>query len=93
MITSWPGTGLNSFLLLGWQAPEVKLVVLYALESALIGESESKNEYGLLRNHEYTVVEFELVENRSGEEIQLVRLRNPWGFGLVHHTVPYQPVT
>ena len=63
--------------------------VKYAHESALIGESESKNEYGLLRNHEYTVVEFELVVNRAGEEIQLVRLRNPWGFGYVKKTQSY----
>ena len=65
-----------------WRLEKVK----YAHESALIGESESKNEYGLLRNHEYTVVEFELVVNRAGEEIQLVRLRNPWGFGYVWNT-------
>jgi len=58
-----------------------KLNENYIMTSALIGESESKNEYGLLQNHEYTVVEFELVVNRSGDEIQLVRLRNPWGFG------------
>lgn len=84
MVRLWPKTfrlkesGLNSSR---WYM--VVRIVEYAYKSALIGESESKNEYGLLRNHEYTVVEFELVVNRAGEEIQLVRLRNPWGFGYV----------
>jgi hypothetical protein len=36
-------------------------------------------EMGLLTNHAYTIISIHTVTSRSGEEVKLLKLRNPWG--------------
>ena len=36
---------------------------------------------GLYAGHEYSLLKLELVRNKSNKVIQMVHLRNPWGYG------------
>ena len=48
--------------------------------SSSVGENEQVDEYGVVAGHAYSLLE--IIEFRDmGEDVRLLRLRNPWGQG------------
>lgn len=46
-----------------------------------MGEAVSNKDQGLVSNHAQSLISVHEVKDGTGKEIQLVRLRNPWGTG------------
>ena len=43
------------------------------------GGGESRTETGLIRGHAYSLTGVALAQMDSGDEVALIRVRNPWG--------------
>ena len=54
------------------------------------GQGENRNDEGVISGHAYSMISIHGV-NHKGKQIQLVKLRNPWGSGTARLVSRAQP--
>ena len=52
----------------------------FIMMAASHGEGENRNAEGIISGHAYSLISIHKVQSR-GQEVRLLRLRNPWGSG------------